>query len=290
MPTGNTTKVVTVANNKGGTGKSQVTAQTAGGLARQGKRVLVIDMDPQANLTRRLGVTQDATELVTVSEIIRADAAGAGRDYVVQCGWVDESGKPTAEAELIDVMAARFDLINREHEAGVVGAFRRLKKALEGWIDEYDFVLIDTRPDLGHLVQMAFAASDYVVIPTDPSYDGVEAAIRVRDFVAQHAADLANPELQVGGVLVTRRQRSTEQDFQIQGIHDQFGDLVWNLAGPARVDGKDVVVPRYIPEWTRYAEADAAAVSATAWHDSRGRDTVAIYDKVARLFIERFAS
>ncbi|WP_159600065.1 ParA family protein [Agromyces humi] len=282
--------VLTISNNKGGVGKSQFTVQTAAGLARRGSRVLVIDMDPQANATRRLGVEWDpAAPILTMSEVIKADAEGAGEQAVIACGWVDEDGTPTSEAELIDVLPARFDLINRESESGVLGAVRRLKKALDGWVDDYDFVLIDTRPDLGHLVQMAMAAAHYVIIPTEPGYDGVEAAIRVSDFVSQHAVDLANPTLQIGGVVVTRRKATAEKDFQLAGLADRFGELVWNLAGPTEVRGVEIITPKHIPEWSRFDEADAAAVSLSAWNDKRGRETVAIYDQVARRITERVA-
>lgn len=275
-----------ISNNKGGVGKTELTVQLAAALARDGANVLVVDMDPQANATRRLGVEWDPAEPIpTMSEVIRADQVGAGQGAVVACGWRTAEGQPTVEAENIDVLPSRFDLINRETEAGVVGAVRRLTKALEGWIEDYDVVLIDTRPDLGHLVQMSMAAAHTVIIPTDPNYDSVEAAIRVSDFVERHAADMANPNLRIGGVIITRRKTTTEQDFQVEGIKEQFGDLVWNLGGVVKLpDGSDHLNPAYLPEWSRFAEADAAAVSLAAWNDRNGRKTVALYDAAARIF------
>ncbi|MBE9924868.1 MULTISPECIES: ParA family protein [Cellulosimicrobium] len=278
------------ANNKGGVQKTGCTVQTAAGLARQGLNVLVVDMDPQANATRRLGIEWDpANPIPSVSEAIAANAEGAGEGAVVECGWKNAAGETTAEAKHIDVIPARFDLINREAEAGTVGAFRRLRKALTGWTEDYDVVLIDSRPDLGHLVQMSMSAADVVVIPSDTGYDSVEAAIRVSDFVTQHAVDLANPELRVGGVLVTRRRQTAEGDFQIEGLRERFGDLVWDLRTVKIIPG-DVEVeltPPYVPEWTRFAEADAAGVSLTAWNDERGRTTVRIFDEVAQRIIDR---
>ncbi|KRE28234.1 ParA family protein [Agromyces sp. Soil535] len=278
-----------ISNNKGGVGKTELTVQLAAALARAGANVLVVDMDPQANATRRLGVEWDPAEPIpTMAEVIRADQVGAGQGAVIACGWRTAEGAPTAEAENIDVLPSRFDLINRETEAGVVGAVRRLTKALEGWIEDYDVVLIDTRPDLGHLVQMALAAAHTVIIPTDPNYDSVEAAIRVSDFVERHAVDMANPNLRIGGVVITRRKTTTEQDYQVDGIREQFGDLVWNLGGVVKLsDGSDHLNPPYLPEWSRFAEADAAAVSLGAWNDRNGRKTVALYDAVARIFRTR---
>lgn len=285
------TQTILFANNKGGVQKTGVVVQTAAALARRGLNVLVVDTDPQANATRRLGIEWDpANPIPSVSEAIQANVEGAGQGAVIGCGWVDEAGNPTPEAELIEVIPARFDLINREGEAGGVGAVRRLKKALGGgWTDRYDAVLIDSRPDLGHLVQMAMAAADVVVIPCDAGYDGVEGAIRVRDFVTAHAEDLSNPALAVAGVVITRKRSTAEADFQIEGVKERFGDLVWSLRTTRTLPG-DVVqelTPDFIPEWTRFAEADAAAVSLSAWNDARGRTTVALFDQVARNVVER---
>lgn len=276
------TITIAIANNKGGVGKTAFTVQTAAALARAGKRVLVVDFDPQANTSRRLGVewNQDDQSL-TINEAVKAAKRGAAEGIETACGWEEADGSPTAEAKLIDVIRAKFDLNNRESEAGETGAVRRLERALEGWTSGYDFILIDTRPSLGHTVQMAFTAADYVLIPTEPGYDGAEAAIRVSDFIDRHAEDLFNPGLSVGGVVITRYRNTAERNFQFAELKARFGDLVWNLAGTRNVRGAVVTVPECIPEWTRFDEADAAAVSLTAWSDRRAKETIAIYDTVA---------
>lgn len=281
--------ITSIANNKGGVAKTEVTCQLAAALARKGQRILVVDMDPQANASRRLGIDWDpAAPIPTMSEVVAAAQDGAGQGAVLACGW-DSDVAP--EGELIDVLPSRFDLINRESEAGVVGAVRRLTKALTGWTSEYDVVLIDTRPDLGHLVQMALAASDTVLIPCDPNFDSIEAAIRVRDFVARHSADLMNPKLSIAGVVVTRRRLTAEHDFQIEGLVAEFGDLVWKLGGVVKLpDGSDLLNPNFIPEWSRFAEADAAATSLSAWSDRNSRKTVALYDALADRFIQSLLS
>jgi chromosome partitioning protein len=281
--------ITSIANNKGGVAKTEVTCQLAAALARKGQRVLVVDMDPQANATRRLGIDWDpAAPIPTMSEVIAAAQDGAGQGAVLPCGWDSEVAP---EGELIDVLPSRFDLINRESEAGVVGAVRRLTKALTGWTSEYDAILIDTRPDLGHLVQMALAASDTVLIPCDPNFDSIEAAIRVRDFVARHSADLMNPKLSIAGVVVTRRRLTAEHDFQIEGLVTEFGDLVWKLGGVVKLpDGSDLLNPNFIPEWSRFAEADAAATSLSAWSDRNSRKTMALYDALADRFTQTLLS
>lgn len=282
---------IVFANNKGGVAKTGTMVQTAAALARAGYDVLAVDTDPQANATRRLGITWDPeSPIASVSEAIATNQPGAGEGAVLQCGWTDRDGNPTKEAEHIDVLPSRFDLLNREAEAGTVGAVRRLKKALSGWTEDYDYVLIDTRPDLGHLVQMAMAAADVVLIPSDPGYDSVEAAVRVADFVALHAEDLGNANLRVGGIVVTRKRETAEAKFQIEGLNERFGDLVWDLRTTKTIPG-DVVVeltPSHIPEWTRFAEADSMSVSLSEWKDERGRAASGLFDAIARRIIREF--
>jgi len=283
------THLTAVANNKGGVGKSQLVVQLAAALARLGFRVLVCDMDPQANTTRRLGIEYDpSAPIATMSEVIKSGERGVGQGAVIPCGWVDSDGNPTAEAENIDLIPSRFDLINRETEAGQVGAVRRLKRALEGWRDEYDIVLIDTPPSLGHLVQMALAVAETVLIPFDPTYDAVEAAIRLRDFVQMHAEDLANPGLHVGGVISTRYKRTVEAEQQVAGAREHFGELILDATRIVKEpDIDDLLLPRSIPEWARLTEADSAAVSLSAWSDRQSRKTVALYDSVASEYINK---
>jgi len=282
-------RTVGIANNKGGVGKSQVTVHLADALARAGNTVLVVDLDPQANATRRLGVTIDpAQPIPTMSEVLKSGERGVGEGAVVPCGWVDGTGAPLPSAENIDLLPARFDLINRESESGQVGAVRRLKKSLDGWAEDYDVVLIDTPPNLGHLTQMAMAAADAILIPTDPAYDSAEAAIRVRDFATVHAEDLGNPGLYVAGVIITRYRKTLEAEEQIKGLSENFGDLLWNPGKVARTSkGEEILVPRWIPERIRYGEADSAATSLTAWNDFDSREAAAVYDSLATIFQAR---
>lgn len=299
------TTTIMFANNKGGVAKSQVTVQTAAALARRGLDVLVVDMDPQANASRRLGVVFDPTAnpIPTISEALLAAGTteGAGQGAVLPCAWTDgddEGAAPTPEAERIDLIPSRFDLINRADEAAAVGAVRRLKKALAGgWTDAYDVILIDTRPDLGHLVQMPMAVADSVVITTDPSYDGVKGAMEVRAFIENHAEDLGNPGLRVGGVVVTRWRKTNEASWQLEGLTEQFGDLVWNmreteLREVKQPDGTFALeevetFPPGIKELTRFGEADSAAVSLSAYTDERGKTAISFYEKLAdRLIAE----
>lgn len=287
-------RVFMFGNHKGGVGKTTVVLQLAAALARMGFRILVIDMDPQANLTRRMGLEYDENDpFSTVSEAVKENREGVGAGVVLGVNWNDErTGQPTSEAELIDIIPARFDLINREQEAGAVGAVRRLKKALTGWTSHYDFILIDTRPDLGHLVQLAMAAADEVVLVFEPDYDTVAGAIRMQEFVEEHGEDLGNPDLQISMAFVNRYDRSAEQDYQLAGLPDSLKSKLVELdAGGAVVSlgdgGADYRIPKYIPRIARIKEADGAGVSISEYRNRKGRETTAIFDRLAEKFVER---
>lgn len=279
---------------KGGVGKSGGVVQTAAALARKGLDVLVVDMDSQANASRMLGAAWNPDEpTATVSEAIVANQRGAASGAAVACGWVDDAGEATAEAQRIDVVPSRFDLTNRENEAGQVGAVRRLKKALEGWTNDYDYVLIDAPPSLGHLVQMSMAASDAVIIVTQPEYSSAEAAIRTADFVAQHAEDLGNPNLRVAGVLVNMYRGTGEHTSQIEGFRERFGELLWDLRVVEEVPviGERELAPSFIPLWSIFSDADSYASSLTDLPPARKkRAAITLYDSVADHIVNHFST
>jgi chromosome partitioning protein len=239
-----------------------VTACLAETLATRGRRVLVIDLDPQANLSRRLGYAgTDLDDLVTVSEVVKADKAGCAAQAITACRW----SLPLAES--IDLIPSRFDLENRIPEAGQLGAHMRLARGLSGVIDEYDVTLLDCPPSLGHLVQLAFAASDSVLVPVRPEYDYVTGATRVRDFLAEHASNLARPGLTVAGVLVNEQDRRRGlHGWHVDSLRELFGDLVWSPSIPSR---------------SVLAEAIDAGEPLRAQTGPAVRDLVAIFDELA---------
>lgn len=248
-------------NNKGGVGKTYVTVQMAHALASRGLKVAVVDLDPQANASRQLGWKFDPMQPVaTISEAIQNASPGLASQVTVATQKWD--GEETA----IDLLPSRHDLENRISEAATVGAVRRLVKVLDGWQDEYDVVLIDTPPSLGHLTQLGLAAAHMVVCVTEPAYDAVEGAIRFKEFVEQHAADLANPNLRFGGVVVNRVQNVNEHKYQLEGFREQMGDLIFSPTLPTRIAA---------------AEASAAAAPIAAW----GTEHATTYAELAQAIL-----
>ena len=236
---------IVLANHKGGSGKTSATRNLAAALAEQGKRVLVIDLDPQANLSRRMGRKFDpADPKPTTAEVIKSGEPGIASQAIQTCGWTEPY------ASLIDVIPARFDLENRISEAGVVGAVLRLEQTLIGVDDEYDFTLIDCPPSLGHLPQLAFAAGHDVLAILEPEYDGVDGALRLQEFVEdeKNRKALGNPDLRMIGYIVNRyRKNLGAHDFQLESIPATFGpDMVWRPIVAERAadkDASDAAVP-----------------------------------------------
>lgn len=236
---GGWTMRVAVANNKGGAGKTTVIAHLAEALAARGRRVLTVDMDPQANLSRRLGYGEaELTGMVTTAEVVAANRKGCAVDGVVGCRWgsTPHAGDDVEElARHIDLLPARYDLEARVSEAGQLGSHERLTKGLDGVAEDYDVVLLDCPPSLGHLTQLGLAASDAVVLVVRPEYDHLQGAIRVRDFVHAYRHHLGRPDLDVLGVVVNEHDRRRGlHHWHTESVTETFGALLWNPPVPSR--------------------------------------------------------
>lgn len=257
---------IAVGNNKGGTGKTTTTVRLAEALAEKGHRVLVVDLDPQGNASRRLGWTFDPDEpQLTISEAIRADESGVAAQVVQPIGW------DAPYAERIALCPARLDLENRMSEAGVVGAHRRLAKALQGVDDQVDYTLIDCPPSLFHLTQLGMAAADYALAVTQPEYDAVEAAVRYREFIAERAADLSNPGLSFLGIVVNDLDgRRGGHAYQLDGIRELFPGVAWEPVIPTR---------------TIVADADEAAAPLVAMK-SAAKEARELYGALAERLVK----
>lgn len=254
---------VTIANHKGGAGKTTAAVNLAAAIAELGRRVLVVDLDPQANASRRLNRSFDReAPAPTISEVVQSGGHGVAAGAIASCGW------PAPYEDLVDVVPSRFDLDNRVSEAGTVGAVGRLRRALEGADDSYDVTLIDCPPTLGHLAQLGFAASDGVLVVVEPEYDSVEGALRVRDFIAGYRGDLGRPDLAVLGYVVNRaRPNVSEHAYQLDGLADRLGGPVWSP---------------HIPEWTASKDGASAALPLRICGSARGPAMADLWLDLAR--------
>lgn len=258
---------VAITNNKGGTMKTSGTVGLAEALASAGHSVLVVDMDPQRNASRRLGIPNEHSQThPTVSEAIKAAQPGIAGEAVVPCGWEDDF------ASRISVLPARFELENRISEAAVMGAVRRLDVVLEGVDDDIDITLVDCQPSVGHLTQMALSAVGGVLVMSAPEYDDIDGGVRVRNFVAQQAENLHNPELEFFGVVPTRvRENLGAHQYQLEGLEEIFGaDNIWSPL---------------LPERTAVKDASDAAVALRSFRS--GKEVAALFDELGRVLAKR---
>ncbi|MFI6909744.1 ParA family protein [Nonomuraea sp. NPDC050394] len=214
-------KRIAIANNKGGSGKTAITVNLAAAYAEQGLDVLVAEMDPQTNAGRRLAHQPDPAR-PTISEAIKADQQGCAGDAFADIGW------PEPYSDRITLLPSRDDVENRVLEAAELGSVLRLGNALDGADDDFDLVLIDCPPNLGHLTQMALSAADYAVAVMDPELDGISGALKLGGFVTEKRRLLHNPNLAVAGYIVNRLDmRVGAHSFQAEeGIPDEFGDAL----------------------------------------------------------------
>ena len=262
--------IATFGNNKGGVGKTGNLVQLAAALVRAGQSVLVVDLDPQGNASRQLGWEDDHESPVpTIGDALRDGSEGIAADALVKAEDLPSSIGA-------DLLPARVDLENRISEAATVGAVRRLKKVLKGWVDDYDAVLIDTPPSLGHLTQMALAASDIAICVTQAEFDSVEGATRFRSFVEEHAEDIANPDLRFGGVIVNLYKKINEHAFQLEGLQDLFGS-------------EDILEP-IIPERSVIKEASAAGASLAEYKTTAGKQMTELFDQLAAAFTTKIGA
>ncbi|MFZ4519754.1 MAG: ParA family protein [Microthrixaceae bacterium] len=218
--------VTAVVNQKGGVGKTTVVLGLAAAAAARGRRVLVVDLDPQANSTTGLGVWNAA---VTMDEVLDREEPGSVAAAVVRGGW-----DPSPVGAVPDVAPSSPRLAQSEHQmaSDVIGAQDRLDVALQGLADRYDDVLVDCPPSLGLLTVNALFAADRVLIVAEPaawSLDGVEQILRNVRRIAERRGD--RPA--VAGIVVNRLARTRDAGYWYEQLRESHPELV--LDPPVRL-------------------------------------------------------
>jgi chromosome partitioning protein len=207
-------KVISIANQKGGVGKTTTAINLAASLAAVEHPTLVIDIDPQSNTTSGLGI-DSKTVTNSVYEIMIGSTD------------IDETIRKT-ELDYLDLVPAHINLVGAEIE--MIDREEReriLKKAIEGVRDKYDFVIIDCPPSLGLLTINALTASDSIVIPVQCEYfalEGLGQLLNTIKIVRQHL----NPQLDIEGVLLTMYDTRTRLSNQVADeVKRYFDDRVF---------------------------------------------------------------
>jgi chromosome partitioning protein len=247
-------RVYAVANQKGGVGKTTTAVNVSACLAEAGERVLLIDLDPQANATSGLGLR----------------ANGVSTHDLLDGVPLRTLARPSAFPNL-DVVMAKSDLAAASVQLSTrAGGERYLAEALSGDIDGYTFVFLDCPPSFGPLTVNALAAADRALVPVQAEYYALEGLSQLLGTI-NHVQARLNPELAVAGIVLTMADGRTRLAAEVESeLRRHFGELVFTTT-----------VPRSI----RLAEAPSHGLPAIAY-DRRSAGAQA-YWKVAMELVDR---
>ena len=215
------TKIIAITNQKGGVGKTTTAVNLSALVAESGKRVLLVDIDPQGNATSGLGKSD--TDDNTVYEVLLGEAAA--RDAVVPTGFGGLDLMPTS----IELAGAEIELVSVDKREGL------LKKALEDIKNDYDYIFIDCPPSLSLLTLNALTAADSVLIPIQCEYYALEGVGQLVNTVKLIRMKL-NPDLKVEGILLTMFDGRTNLCAQVvQEVRNHFRDEAFDTMIPRNV-------------------------------------------------------
>ncbi len=239
-------EVIACANQKGGVGKTTTVVSLASYLALDGRRVLLVDMDPQGNATSGLGIDRDSTQL-SVYDVLLSDAnpVDAIRFTAIENLSVLPSDRSLAGAEV--------ELVPNS------GRERRLKRVLDGVGETYDFVLLDCPPSLGLLTVNALTAADSVLIPLQCEYyalEGLGQLIATIDLIREHL----NPRLSTKGVVLTMHDGRTSLSADVTAeVRRHLGKQVFDTVVPRSV--RLAEAPSYGKPIAQYSPSSRGALA-----------------------------
>jgi chromosome partitioning protein len=243
------TRVISLANQKGGVAKTTTTLNLGVAFSEHGLRVLCIDLDPQGNLTMSQGLNPDTIERSMFDVLVHK--------------------VPIAEViarREVDIAVASIDLAGADMALSTqIGRERALQKALTPIKDEYDYILIDTPPSLGLLTVNAFVASDGVIVPVQTEYLSLRGLVQLENTL-EMVRDNLNPDVGIMGILPTMYDRRLTHSREADEIlRENFGELVFNTR---------------IRKTIRFAEAPVQGASIIAY-DPDG-EAAALYRDLAK--------
>ncbi|MGI5131480.1 ParA family protein [Pseudonocardia sp. CA-107938] len=231
-------RVIAVANQKGGVGKTTSTINLGAALAEYGRKVLLVDFDPQGALSVGLGVA--AHELETTIYNVLMERGADIREIIRQTNVEGMDLLPSN----IDLSAAEVQLVTE------VGREQALGRAIKPILGDYDIVLVDCQPSLGLLTINALACADHVLVPLACEFFSLRGVALLMDTI-EKVQDRLNPELTILGILATMFDPRTLHTREVrQRVEEAFGDLVF-----------DAVINRTV----RFPETTVAGEPITTW-------------------------
>ncbi len=240
------TEIYAVVNQKGGVGKTTTTVNLGAFLADHGKRVLIVDMDPQGNATSGVGL---AVEKIT------------GTLYELICGTKEilDVLYPTS-VENLNIIPANSDLAGASVELlNIEEREYQLKKAIDPIKDSYDYILIDCPPSIGILTINALSAATKVLVPVQCEYYALEGLGRLMSTIEMVKSE-ANPELELGGIVMTMYDHRTKLSREVvEETKKHFNDKVFKTIIPRNVRISEA--PSFGQPITIYAKKSEGAMA-----------------------------
>lgn len=217
------TKIIAITNQKGGVGKTTTSVNLAAALAKMNYKVLLIDIDPQANATQGIGIDRDYIEYSTYHVLTEE----AEMDQVIVHSYIEN----------LDVAPGEIDLAGIDLELAHVkqGRETRLRNALEKVKDRYDFIFIDCPPALGLLNTNALTSCDAVLIPVQCEYYALEGLTQLLNTIKLTQSHF-NRKLSIEGLLLTMLDQRTNLGLEVsQEVRKYFGEKVYKTVIPRNI-------------------------------------------------------
>lgn len=247
--------VLSISSLKGGVGKTTVTLGLASAAFSRGMRTLVVDLDPQSDVSTGLDISLEGN--VNIADVL--ENPKEVRNAILPSGWNRHHDGS------IDLLLGSPSAINFDGPHPTIREIWKLEEALAIVEDDYDLVLIDSAPSLNALTRTAWAASDRVLVVTEPGLFAVAAADRALRALDEVRRGIS-PRLEPLGIVVNRtRPQSMEHQFRVRELREMFGELV---------------LDPQLPERTSLQQAQGAAKPLHVWPGEAAQEMAGYFDEI----------